>query len=64
MAIPLKYNGRSLIYRRVSNLMTAGGISLVVAVFVIVMAMVAGLDSAIRESGSPRNLMVLARGAD
>ena len=64
MAIPLKYNRRSLLFRRISNLMTAGGIALVVAVFVIVLALVAGLESAIKESGSPRNLIVLARGAD
>ena len=45
MAIPLKYNVRSLLVRRVSTLMTGGGIALVVAVFVVVMAMVAGLAS-------------------
>jgi putative ABC transport system permease protein len=64
MAIPFKYNRRSLLFRRVSNLMTGGGIALVVAVFVIVMALVGGLESAIRESGSPRNMIILARGAD
>src|SRR5690349_2386467 len=63
MAIPFKYNARSLLVRRVSNAMTGGGIALVVAVFVIVMAMVAGLDSAISDSGSPTNLIVLRRGA-
>lgn len=64
MAIPLKYNRRSLLLRRVSNLMTAGGIALVVAVFVIVMALVTGLETAISESGSPHNMIILARGAD
>ncbi len=63
MAIPLKYNLRSLLVRRVSTAMTAGGIALVVAVFVIVMAMVAGLGSAITEAGSPDNLIVLRKGA-
>ncbi|HYB90426.1 MAG TPA: ABC transporter permease [Candidatus Binataceae bacterium] len=63
MAIPLKYNVRSLLVRRVSTAMTAGGIALVVAVFVIVMAMVAGLGSAITETGSPDNLVVLRKGA-
>ena len=51
MAIPLKYNVRSLLVRRVSTVMTGGGIALVVAVFVIVMAMVAGLNSAISDTG-------------
>lgn len=63
MAIPLRYNARSLLVRRVSNAMTMGGIALVVAVFVIVMAMVAGLDASIQDSGSPDNLIVLRRGS-
>src|SRR5260370_20019640 len=63
MAIPLKYNFRSLLVRRVSTAMTAGGIALVVAVFVIVMAMVAGLGSAITDAGSPDNVVVLRHGA-
>ena len=53
MAIPLKYNVRSLLVRRVSTAMTGGGIALVVCVFVIVMALVAGLNSAISDTGDP-----------
>ena len=63
MAVPLKYNLRSLLVRRISTAMTAGGIALVVAVFVIVMAMVAGLGSAITNTGTPDTLVVLRRGA-
>jgi putative ABC transport system permease protein len=63
MAIPLKYNLRSLLVRRVSSLMTGGGIALVVMVFVVVMALVAGLDAAIEDAGSPDNMVVLRRGA-
>src|SRR5437899_2013508 len=63
MAVPLKYNLRSLLVRRVSTAMTAGGIALVVAVFVIVMAMVTGLGAAIGDTGSPDNWIVLRRGA-
>ena len=63
MAIPLKYNLRSLLVRRVSSVMTGGGIALVVVVFVIVMALVAGLDAAIEDAGSPDNMVVLRRGA-
>jgi len=43
--------------------MTGGGIALVVAVFVIVMALVAGLNSAISDTGDPDNLIVLRKGA-
>jgi putative ABC transport system permease protein len=63
MAIPLKYNRRSLLVRRISNAMAGGGIALVVAVFVIVMATVAGLSRAIRQSGSDDNLIALSRGS-
>jgi putative ABC transport system permease protein len=63
MAVLLKYNVRSLLVRRVSTAMTAGGIALVVAVFVIVMAMVAGLGSAITDTGSPDNVVILRKGA-
>src|SRR5579863_1309096 len=63
MAIPLKYNGRSLIVRRFSNAMTGGGIALVVTVFVIVMAVVTGLERAIRDTSSPNTVIVLRRGS-
>src|SRR5215831_8109550 len=63
MAMPLKYNVRSLLVRRLSTAMTAGGIALVVAVFVIVMAMVAGLGSSITDTGSPENLVVVRKGS-
>jgi putative ABC transport system permease protein len=43
--------------------MTGGGIALVVLVFAIVMAMVAGLDAAVESGGSPDNLVILRRGA-
>ncbi len=63
MAIPFKYNVRSLLVRRVSTVMTGGGIALVVAVFVVVMAMVAGFAGAIQDSGSPDNMIVLRKGS-
>ncbi len=63
MAIPFKYSVRSVLVRRVSSIMTGGGIALVVVVFVIVMALVAGLDAAIEDAGSPDNMVVLRRGA-
>ena len=63
MAIPLKYNRRSLLIRRVSNAMTGGRIALVVAVFVVIMAMVAGLSHAIRLTSDDDNVIILARGS-
>lgn len=64
MAIPFKYNRRSLLVRRVSNSMTAGAVALVVAVFVIAMALVAGLDEAVRDTSSADNLIVLRQAAN
>jgi putative ABC transport system permease protein len=64
MAVPFKYNWKSLFVRRVSNAMTAGGIALVVAVFVVAMAMVAGLDSTIKDTSSPDTMIILSKGVD
>ncbi|HXU77374.1 MAG TPA: ABC transporter permease [Methylomirabilota bacterium] len=64
MAIPFKYNRRSLFVRRVSNLMTGGAVAIVVGVFVAAMAMVGGLNSAIRDTSSPDNLIVIRSGAN
>jgi putative ABC transport system permease protein len=64
MAIPFKYNRRSLLVRRVSNVMTAAAIAIVVGVFVAAMALVGGLNSAIKDTSSPDNLILIRRGAD
>src|SRR5260370_4783843 len=64
MAIPFKYNLRSLLIRRVSNSMTVGAIAIVVAVFVAAMAIVEGLDSAIKDCSSPDNMILIGRAAD
>src|SRR5690348_14301129 len=64
MAIPFKYNRRSLLIRRVSNSMTVGAIAIVVGVFVAAMAIVGGLDSAIKDTSAPDTMILLGRGAD
>jgi putative ABC transport system permease protein len=64
MAIPLKYNFRSLLMRRVSTLMTLLSIALVVAIFVGVMALAVGLETALVSSGDPLNVLVRRRGSD
>jgi putative ABC transport system permease protein len=63
MAIPLKYNFRSLLVRRVSTLMTTLSVALVVAVFVGVMALANGLETALVSSGDPLNVLVLRQGS-
>ncbi|HEY0546558.1 MAG TPA: ABC transporter permease [Pyrinomonadaceae bacterium] len=63
MAIPLKYNYLSLLKRRVSTLMTVFSIALVVFIFVSVMALANGLETALIASGDPLNVMVMRRGS-
>lgn len=64
MAIPFKYNQRSLLVRRVSNMMTVGAIAIVVGVFVAAMAFVGGINSAIKDTSSPDNMIVIRPGTD
>lgn len=64
MAIPLKYNIRSLLVRRVSTAMTVLSIALVVAIFVGVMALAGGIESALVSSGDPLNVLVRRRASD
>ena len=63
MRIPLKYNLRSLWVRRVSTLMTALGIGLTVAVLVIMMALVRGLDATFVDTGYETDLVVIRKGS-
>lgn len=63
MAIPLKYNLRNLVVRRVNTLMTIGTVALVVAVFVALMALANGLNSALIATGAPENIIVIREGS-
>jgi ABC-type antimicrobial peptide transport system permease subunit len=59
MAIPLKYNLRNLVVRKVSTLMTVASVALVVAVFVALMSLANGLNQALTTTGAPENVIVL-----
>lgn len=63
MAIPLKYNLRNLVVRRVSTLMTVGTIALVVAVFVALFALANGLNSSLITTGAPENVLIIRQGS-
>src|SRR5258706_1052036 len=63
MPVPLKYNLRSLRVRWRSTVATALGIALVVAVFVMVMALDRGMRSTYINTGDSRNLLVLRKGS-
>lgn len=59
MGIPLKYNIRNLIVRKITTGLTVLGIALVVAVFLCVMSLAEGLERVFKSSGSVRNIIVL-----
>jgi MacB-like protein len=61
MAIPLSYNFRNLRVRKTTTVMTALGIALTVAVLLGIMAMVAGLKSALQSSGNPLQMIVVRK---
>jgi putative ABC transport system permease protein len=63
MAIPIHYNIRNLCVRWRLTLATALGVALVVAVFVMVMALARGLQSTYVSTGDARNLLVLRKGS-
>lgn len=63
MKIPIKYNMRSLLVRKVSTLMTALGIALTVSIFIFMMALINGLDSTFVETGYDNHLVVIRQGS-
>jgi putative ABC transport system permease protein len=63
MALPLKYNVRNVLIRWRATLATILGVALVVAVYVLMEAMAAGLEKSSQNTGDPRNIMVVRKGS-
>ena len=63
MALPITYNIRNVFVRWRATIATILGVGLVVAVFVIVQAMAAGLEKSSANTGDPRNLMIVRKGS-
>lgn len=63
MALPLSYNVRSLLARWKTTLLAIGGIGLVVAVFLVLLAMVSGFRMVLRTTGLPQNAIIAQRGS-
>jgi len=61
--VPIKYNFRSLIVRRVGTIMTMLGVALTVAVFVSVLALLNGVEITFVDSGEPLNLIMIRQGS-
>ncbi|HLG22017.1 MAG TPA: ABC transporter permease [Candidatus Manganitrophaceae bacterium] len=62
--IPFGYSFRNLWIRRVTTLLTAGGIALVIFVFAAVLMLAYGLEKTLVGTGSDENAIVVRRGAE
>jgi hypothetical protein len=64
MALPLRYNFRSLLRRKTRAVMTALGIGLAVLVSMLMLALSTGLMNSIRATGHPLNVLVTSKGTE
>jgi len=63
MKIPFSYVARNLWVRKLTTMLTAGGMALVVFVFAAVLMLDAGLKSTLVATGSPDNVVVIRQGS-
>ena len=63
MALPLTYNIRNVVLRWRATLATVLGVALVVAVYVLVQSLAVGLEKSSGNTGDPRNVMIVRKGA-
>ena len=63
MAIPVHYIARNLVARRLTTILTAGGMALVVYVFATVLMLAAGLEQTLVSTGQDDNVVVIRRGS-
>ncbi len=64
MAIPLSYSARNLFTRRMTTLLTAGGMSLVVFTLAASLMLAEGLRRTLVQTGAPDNIVAVRKGAD
>ena len=63
MALPLKYNFRSVLVRWRSTVATTLGIAMVVSVFILLRALAGGIEKTNANTGDPRNILVVRKGS-
>ncbi len=63
MALPLSYSLRNLSTRKLTTLLTAGGMALVVFVFAAVLMLEAGLNHTLVDTGNVENVVAIRKGA-
>ncbi|HEY9101788.1 ABC transporter permease [Chitinimonas sp.] len=61
--LPLHYIWRNLLTRRLTTLLTAGGMALVVFVFATVLMLDAGLQQTLAATGLPQNVVAIRKGS-
>ncbi len=64
MALPFRYNWRSLARRPSRTILTTVGIGLSVFVALVMLALAHGISASIRATGHPLNVLVTAKGAE
>jgi len=64
MGIPYSYSFRNLWTRRLTTLLTASGMGLVVFVFAATLMLAEGLQKTLVETGSPDNVIVIRKGSN
>ena len=63
MALPIQYNLRNIFVRWRATFATVLGVALVVAVFILVQSLAAGLEKSSRNTGDERNVMIVRQGS-
>ncbi len=63
MAIPFSYNIRNLMTRRLTTVLTAGGMALVVFVFAAILMLAEGLQKTLVDTGSYDNVVIIRKGS-
>jgi ABC-type antimicrobial peptide transport system permease subunit len=63
MPVPIRYSARNLWARKLTTVLTAGGMALVVFVFAAVLMLDAGLKATLVATGQPDNILVTRRSA-
>ena len=63
MAIPFSYSFRNLWTRRLTTVLTASGMALVVFVFASILMLSEGLRKTLVDTGSPDNVVVIRKGS-
>jgi putative ABC transport system permease protein len=64
MRLPVSYNVKSLVQRKLRSLLTAGGIALAIFLSVMMIGLSKGLVASTLNSGSPRNVLLLSKGSE